>query len=490
VYEGSHPFYPNRKMGPAPHTKPTVEHPHSEARSLTGGLVYYGDRFPELRGAYIYGDYSTGKIWAIRHDGKRAKWHREIADTSLQITAFAEDPRGEILIADNRGNGEGGFYTLEPTPKDVKRPVFPRRLSESGLFRSVKGHEVQPGLIPYSVNAQLWSDGAHKERFIALTGPDAKIDVTPARGWNFPDGTVLVKSFALETEEGNPASRRWVETRFLTRQEGEWVGYSYRWNEQQTDAELVSAKGADRTYRIRVPRSAEYPDGVRKQVWHYPTRAECMSCHTRAANFVLGPNTLQMNRLHDYGGTRKNQLEVLEQLGVLRVNYPQEAQDALRAEARARGMSEEQANAYVAKQASRGGQRQAGTSTLLTQSPARTPRLADPYDTKADLDQRARSYIHSNCAACHVEAGGGNAQMELEWTTPADKMRVLDVKPLHDAFGIREPRLVAPGDPDRSVLLRRIDHRERGHMPPLGTSRVDTAAVELVREWIRRMPRH
>ncbi len=63
VWEGSHSFYPQRQLGPTPHTLPTFEHPHSEARSLTGGVTYYGQKFPELRGAFIYGDYSTGKIW-------------------------------------------------------------------------------------------------------------------------------------------------------------------------------------------------------------------------------------------------------------------------------------------------------------------------------------------------------------------------------------------------------------------------------------------
>ena len=88
VLEGSHPFYPDRRTRPARRwSSPTIEHPHIGARSLTGGIVYYGEKLPELHGAYVYGDYSTGKIWAIKHDGERA-WHREIADTTLQLTGF------------------------------------------------------------------------------------------------------------------------------------------------------------------------------------------------------------------------------------------------------------------------------------------------------------------------------------------------------------------------------------------------------------------
>ena len=155
VMEGSHPFYPKRKPGPTPFVKPTVEHHHSEARSLTGGIVYYGKKLPDLRGAYLYGDYSTGKIWGVKHDGQRILWHKELADTRLQITGFGTDSKGELLICDHRGDQKGGFYTLEPTPKDLPPSTFPRKLSESGLFRSVKGHVMEPALIPYSVNAPL-----------------------------------------------------------------------------------------------------------------------------------------------------------------------------------------------------------------------------------------------------------------------------------------------------------------------------------------------
>ena len=100
---------------------------------------------------------------------------------------------------------------------------------------------MEAALIPYSVNAPLWSDGAYKERWLGLPGADSKIDFTRSRGWNFPDQTVLVKSFALEMEEGNPQSRRWIETRFLTRQQGEWFGYSYHWNDEQTEGTLVES---------------------------------------------------------------------------------------------------------------------------------------------------------------------------------------------------------------------------------------------------------
>lgn len=490
VFEGSHPFYPDRKLGPTPVSKPTVEHHHSEFRSLTGGIVYYGKRLPELQGAYVYGDYSTGKIWGAKHDGEKLIWHKELADTTLQITAFARDNDGELLIADHQGNERGGFYTLEPNPDDESQANFPRRLSDSGLFRSVSKHEVQAGMIPYSVNSPLWSDNAHKERFLAL--PPSMIDddeempaaISVTSGaWSFPDQTVLIKSFALDLKEGEPDSRRWIETRFLTKQQGEWVGYSFEWNAEQSDATLVDKAGQDREFAI------DTNNGKRKQLWHFPSRTECMVCHSRAANFVLGMTTPQMNRLHDYGGgCVENQLSMLERLGVLRVNWRDEAIEALRNELTEKGLDVAEVERQISELTAIRDQRTAPPAALLFQAADKYDCLADPYDNAQPLEQRARSYLQVNCAQCHILSGGGNAQFDASITTPLAKANLIDAKPLHHTFDINNPRLIAPGDPERSVLLRRISHREPGHMPPLATSEVDRRAVELIRQWIVNMP--
>src|SRR5207253_1991857 len=130
-----------------------------------------------------------------------------LADTTFNITGFGIDSHGELLVADHRGNGDGAYYYLEPAPSQTSMAAFPRKLSETGLFASVKQHRMEPGVIPYSVNSPLWSDGSYKERFFAIpdhAATDFKIDLGAKNGWNFPDETVLVKSFALETKEGDP----------------------------------------------------------------------------------------------------------------------------------------------------------------------------------------------------------------------------------------------------------------------------------------------
>src|SRR5581483_7280053 len=109
----------------------------------------------------------------------------------------------------------------------------------------------------------------------------------------------------------------------------------------------------------------------------------------------------------------------------------------------------------------------------------------DPYDPHGDVASRARSYLHANCAHCHVEAGGGNAAINLHITTTLPKMRLVDVKPLHDTFGLPDAKLAAAGAPERSVLLHRLSTTARGRMPPLASAVVDEEAVKLLREWIK-----
>ncbi|MCA9131563.1 MAG: PQQ-dependent sugar dehydrogenase [Planctomycetales bacterium] len=454
VYEGSHPFYVNRQLGPGKLTRPTFEHHHIESRSLTGGVVYEGQKLPELTGAYLYGDYSTGKIWAARHDGSQVTWHAEIADTTIQIAAFCNSHQGEILLVDHAE--AGGIYRLEVNPDSLepdKVPEFPRKLSETGLFDSVAEHRVAPGVISYSVNTPGWNDGAAAERYLAIPDDEQieygkrdkktqEIKHNSSRGWNFPDGAVLLQTLSLDVVTQGVAAPRRIETRMLTRQQGEWAAYSYLWNAAQDEALLVEASGQDLLLETLKDNAADGQHSEQR-TWRVPARAECLSCHSRAVNFVLGMTEVQMNKEHDYGTRRDNQLRTLEHIGLF--------------------------------------------TEPLPKRPAQLMRLVDPYDPQAPLETRVKSYLHTNCAGCHVGAGGGNSRMLLEFTTPLEEMRIISEFPQHATFGITHPQIVAPGDPSRSVMLARVSRRGVGQMPPLFTQRVDQQAVELLQQWMAGM---
>src|SRR5262245_17047218 len=318
VNEGAHPFGPQRERGHGEFERPIVEHPHSDFRSITGGYVYRSDRLSELKGAYIYGDYDTGRVWMLRYEGDadghngKVVEHRQLAVTQVRLVEFAQDAAGEVYLVDFAG---GGLHRLVPVTAQAASGEFPRKLSQTGLFASTKDHAPAKGLIPYSVNAPLWSDGAEKDRFLALPG-DSQIEMDvvvyphgpdyPDRGWRFPDGAVLVKTFSLPMRQGDPTSQKRLETRILQHRKMPgnddeygaqyWYGYTYLWNDEQTDAELLGAAGLDREYSVKDDAS---PGGNRMVKWHFPSRAECTLCHTMAAKYVLGVTTLQMNKDHN-----------------------------------------------------------------------------------------------------------------------------------------------------------------------------------------------
>jgi hypothetical protein len=485
VLEGSHEFYRDRKAGPEPFSRPIAEHHHSEMRSLTGGVVYRGKAFPELVGSYIYGDWSTGRIWGIRHERGKVVWHRELAKTTLQITGFGVDTHGELLIADHGG----GWFTLERNPVSNSASAFPRRLSETGIFLSTKDHRVQPGLIPYTVNAPLWSDGAAKQRYLGLPGA-ARAEFSTSNGWNCPDGTVLVKTFSLPVA----GTERRIETRLLTRQDGEWAGYSYAWNDEQTDATLVDASGIDRSFEVN---RAGASGG--RQTWHFPSRAECMVCHSRAANWLLGLSTPQLNTASN-SQPGHDQLASLARQGVFKITW----QDHWN-ERKNEFLSSPLAFIAVLRRTMLRfawlqdigirpiawiEQSIAARKELVDALPRSSldyPRLANPTDRRETVDKRVRAYLHSNCASCHVWAGGGNSMIDLGFATELAKMNLVGEKPKHDSFGHSDARLIAPGDPGRSVLLERVMRRGPGQMPPLATNTVDQGAVDLLREWILKL---
>jgi hypothetical protein len=158
------------------------------------------------------------------------------------------------------------------------------------------------------------------------------------------------------------------------------------------------------------------------------------------AKFVLGVNTLQLNRDHDYGNGRvANQLRTLEHLGLF--------------------------------------------TEPLPAAPEKLPRLVDYEDEGLDINQRARSYLHANCAHCHMKWGGGNAEFQLLATLDLKDTGTVGVRPAHGTFGLTDPRVIAPGEPGRSMVLHRMKLLGLGRMPHVASSVVDGRAVQLVHDW-------
>ena len=317
ILEHTQAVHPERPRGPTPIVPPTVAHSHTESRSITGGHVYRGSRIEELYGSYIYGDYVTGKLWGVEVKEDSVGEPRELANSSIQVICFGVDHDRELYVV-----GYGGTVNrFVPNPEPDTSKQFPKSLAATGLFSSIKEHELAPGVIPYGINAEPWEDGTVSTRFLALPGESTigvhtenNVQKGNLRGeWSYPDGTVIGKTISIDMDAGEPEKLRRLETQILHRHAGGWHSYSYAWNEAQTDAVLGGQGGYDLVLHIA---DEEAEGGIRKQTRHYAGRTECLLCHTTRGGSVYGFKIDQLNREFDYGKVTDNQLRTLAHIGV------------------------------------------------------------------------------------------------------------------------------------------------------------------------------
>jgi uncharacterized repeat protein (TIGR03806 family) len=420
-------------------TAPIVEYPHGwgamDGFCVIGGVVYRGTKLPDLYGAYVFGDYVTGNIWSVRHNGQAATEFKKIAGL-YDVSGFGIDPRnGDILVCKDKTDGQGdGIYRLEA--KSGTGAQIPATLADTGLFSNTRTLTPTNGMVPFEVNSPLWSDGAEKRRWFGMLDSTAVIGFNRNTNWNFPAGTIWVKHFELEMEKGNPASKRRVETRVIVKNNSAagLYGVTYRWGDSLDNATLVPDEGASETFTISEGGTN------RTQVWKYPARNDCLACHTSSGGYALGFNTAQLNRDFHYGAVTTNQIIALRDAG------------------------------YID-----------GPDTNLHT----LPRLAGLTNEVWSREYRVRSYLAANCANCHNPGGVERARWDGRISTPLSEMNVIHGE-LLDQFGSASNRVVVPGDPSKSVLLTRMNMREQqGHMPPLGSTVVDAQAVALIEAWIR-----
>jgi len=460
IVEGSQPVHTGWPRGPTPLVPPALEIPHTEGASVTGGYVYRGTALPELVGQYVFGDWETRRIWAAPVvPGGGLGTMKELVLPTIRIVDFAEDAAGELYLLDH---DVGSIYRLTRTTFTAAARPFPRTLSETGLFASTERHEPAAGVFPFAVNAEQWSDHAVGERFVAVPDRGA-IRIRPRltsvkgsqfkRSMDFPTDTVLAKTLALDMVVGDPRSRRRIETQILHYDGREWLGYTYEWNDEQTDALLVDRGGKERILEVEDERA---PGGRRMQTWRFAGRAECLRCHNPWSGHALAFSLPQLNR-PCAADTTLNQLDVLRRIGLLENDTTPDRHDPF-------------------------------AEVNVPTDAALVPRLSPPFDPSCDIDDRARAYLHVNCSHCHRFNGGGSAQLYLTHDLALRDTLAVGGPPTQGSFGIEGARLIAPGDPYRSILFYRMSKTGPGHMPQIGAREPDDQGLELIREWIRQIP--
>lgn len=97
IMEGSLCFNPMSGFNETGLTLPVWNYTHDLGNAVIGGYVYHGSALPSLDGAYIYGDYGSGRIWALRYNGTVTQ-NEQIADTGLNIASFGVDQQGELYF--------------------------------------------------------------------------------------------------------------------------------------------------------------------------------------------------------------------------------------------------------------------------------------------------------------------------------------------------------------------------------------------------------
>lgn len=321
--------------------------------------------------------------------------------------------------------------------------TLPATLSATNLFSSLGTLTAAPGFIPYDMNSPLWSDGAHKRRWVGLPGT-SRIAFAPTGEFSWPGGTVFIKHFELETNEVTHTRRR-LETRVLVLNDAGNNGYgvTYRWNDAGTQADLVPAGGADETYTITTA------DGSRQQTWQYPAQSQCLQCHTQNAGFVLGPKTRQLNGTYTYPGSgpgigSDNQLRTWNYLRMF-------------------------------------------TTDIGEGSISGLSKMVPITDTSASLETRVRSYLDANCANCH-RPGGAPAQWDGRFDTGLDAQGIVHGA-LTNNLGNADARVVVPKNTADSAMHVRLTSYATGvQMPPLARNLVDQQAMATIAQWISSLP--
>lgn len=337
------------------------------------------------------------------------------------------------------GNDDGTeeYVRVSPVVVDVNANPFPYpTLSEYKFFEGdMKNLEPAYKVIPYDLNSTLFTDYAHKKRFIWMPPGTSATYSADGQVLEFPNGSVVIKNFYYDNvQPGN--TRKILETRLMIRKNGGWVFAEYVWNESQTEAYLdMAGSNVDITWT---------ENGSTKTAnYRIPSEQECFTCHKASDGgesiaTLIGPKPQNLNKNYNYADGSRNQLSKWIQEGYLSNNLPQ---------------------------------------SIMT-----TP---DWTDTSKPLDVRVRSYLDINCAHCHSEGSHCDYRpIRLAFTETANPINLgVCVEPHQPVEG--QSHIVASGNHLRSVMYYRMNTNDEAlRMPLMGRSIVHTEGVALLQQWI------
>ncbi|MCX6116169.1 MAG: hypothetical protein NT027_01400 [Proteobacteria bacterium] len=228
-----------------------------------------------------------------------------------------------------------------------------------------------------------------------------------------------------------------METRILIRTESGIKGFSYKWNQDQTDAFYQA--GASKENLVIHENGTDHNFS-----YYFPSSNDCHRCHTDSKSVILGFTTSQLNKDVVHNGHSVNQLELFSKSEWL------DASDF------------------------------GGTYSNL-------PKYVDYRDQNASLDQRARGFMDVQCATCHnLQTNTGNAKLNLNYSTSLAQTGLCNKVPHAGDAGMPNRKLLEPGHPETSILMARLNSNDPAlRMPAVATSRIDIDASRMMNDWIK-----
>ena len=331
--------------------------------------------------------------------------------------------------------------TLAPVQLDLENLPY-KKLSEYHFFQgSGDNLKANEGVLPYDLNTPLFTDYAHKARFVWM--PEGVHATVNEEGvLEFPDQSVLIKTFYYPKDFKNPSEGHdLVETRLLVKKEGAWEAFTYQWDADRKDASLNV---------IGDIREVNWVDaaGAAQQIQYaIPNKNQCKSCHNvEKAVMPIGPKVRNLRKSYTYADGTQDQLSKWQEMGYLQWD----------------GISSETFPAVAV--------------------------WDDPES--GTVQDRALAYLDVNCGHCHNPKGPAHTSGLYLTALEEDPGRWGMCKiPIAAGKGSGGRRFgIAPGQPDSSILVFRMESNDPGiMMPELGRVIAHPEGVELVRNWIASM---
>lgn len=346
-------------------------------------------------------------------------------------------------------NEEGEYEPVSPVTVDLTQVPY-EKLSDYKFFKGeMKLQEPEMGVLPYEPASALFTDYAHKKRFIWLPEGTKATFSADGKVLELPVGAALIKTFYYDNVQNVPVpgSTRIVETRIMIRKSTGWIFANYVWNTEQTEATFdLLGSNTDVTWNDAngVSRSAAY---------RIPSEEQCIICHKRK-ELVNGTEVTSYTPI----GIKPQNLNTT-------YAYPNEG-------------VKNQLTKWI----------EAGYAESFP-LPTALKSTVDYNDATKTLEERARSYVDINCAHCHSNTGHCDYRpMRFAFSETENNLQNMgvcvdtqDMQGFPGALG----KIITPGNVNRSMLYYRINTTNPTFRMPLhGRTILHEEGIALMGDWI------